>query len=485
MNQNDPYKVVRWLIWLYFVLLVFEGALRKWFLPGLSNPLLIIRDPLVIMIYLAAFAFRCFPIKNVWVITIIALAALTFAGGFLALRVNLFVMAYGMRTNFLHLPLIFVMAKVLNIDDLKWLGRWVLVISIPMALLMAAQFKVGPGHVLNVAAGGTGSQLGSAMHKVRASGTFSFITGPVSFFALAAAFLLYGQLKAGAYPIWLSGAAMFSMLVAAVASGSRSLIGAVVVVVAAFFVGLLLHPPSMTKAFKIVVMGAVAYLGVSLLDIFQEASEVMQRRIEIAAEGTSQYQAIVGRFLSMFEMPIFSVPLFGHGLGIGTNAGAAMLGIRGRFLLAEGEWPRVLLESGSFLGPAFLFYRIFLFFKMALISLVEARGGNLLPLLLLGSGGLLVVNGQFGPPTILGFAVFVGGACLAASNPSPSSAPRTPIDRQTPNKKGPPLRQTIPAAPVALIGAGQPVEKASAPPRPTGQPGRWAVRPGTTKSDGR
>ena len=39
------YAFIKKLIWAYFLLLLFEGALRKWFLPGLSQGLLIIRDP--------------------------------------------------------------------------------------------------------------------------------------------------------------------------------------------------------------------------------------------------------------------------------------------------------------------------------------------------------------------------------------------------------------------------------------------------------
>src|SRR5260221_11433316 len=35
-------------VWIYFLLLVFEGALRKWILPGLATPLLVIRDPVAI-----------------------------------------------------------------------------------------------------------------------------------------------------------------------------------------------------------------------------------------------------------------------------------------------------------------------------------------------------------------------------------------------------------------------------------------------------
>src|SRR5690349_17621134 len=38
-------------LWLYFWLLLFEGALRKWGIPELSAPLLVIRDPVAIAAY--------------------------------------------------------------------------------------------------------------------------------------------------------------------------------------------------------------------------------------------------------------------------------------------------------------------------------------------------------------------------------------------------------------------------------------------------
>ena len=48
MNPNNPenktIRNIRRLIWLYFWLLLIEGALRKWVAPSLSNPLLIIRE---------------------------------------------------------------------------------------------------------------------------------------------------------------------------------------------------------------------------------------------------------------------------------------------------------------------------------------------------------------------------------------------------------------------------------------------------------
>ena len=41
-------------VWLYILLVIFEGALRKWVLPGLSDALLVIRDPIAIMVLLFA-----------------------------------------------------------------------------------------------------------------------------------------------------------------------------------------------------------------------------------------------------------------------------------------------------------------------------------------------------------------------------------------------------------------------------------------------
>ena len=54
-------KYIRILYWCYIILLLFEGALRKWITPGLSNPLLIIRDPFAIAIYAISLQIGIFP----------------------------------------------------------------------------------------------------------------------------------------------------------------------------------------------------------------------------------------------------------------------------------------------------------------------------------------------------------------------------------------------------------------------------------------
>jgi len=58
--SEEKRLIVRRMIWRYFVLLIGEGALRKWILPSLGAPLLVIRDPLVLLIYLQAVRCRRF-----------------------------------------------------------------------------------------------------------------------------------------------------------------------------------------------------------------------------------------------------------------------------------------------------------------------------------------------------------------------------------------------------------------------------------------
>jgi len=126
-------------------------------------------------------------------------------------------------------------------------------------------------------------------------------------------------------------------------------------------------------------------------------------------------------------------PIFGYGLGIGTNAGAKFLTGRSVFLLLEGEWPRVVLESGPLFGVGYLIWRIALVFHIGWVSIKSVKMGNLLPLLIFGSGFLPMLNGQFGQPTILGFAVFASGLALAATKgPAESIGAPDPAAGTTP-----------------------------------------------------
>ena len=63
-NSASSLHSLRLLVWLYFWLLLWEGALRKWFFPSLSTPLLVVRDPVVLLIYAIALAKHVFPFNR-------------------------------------------------------------------------------------------------------------------------------------------------------------------------------------------------------------------------------------------------------------------------------------------------------------------------------------------------------------------------------------------------------------------------------------
>src|SRR5258707_7277229 len=138
-EETAPYlPTVKRLIWLYFWLLIFEGSLRKWILPGWSNPLLLIRDPVVILIYVFAVIAGVFP-RNAFMSAIVALGLVTFVISEIAGRGNLLVSLYGFRTSFLHLPLIFLIPNVFDKRDMDRMAKWFLITSIPMCLVVLSQ----------------------------------------------------------------------------------------------------------------------------------------------------------------------------------------------------------------------------------------------------------------------------------------------------------------------------------------------------------
>jgi hypothetical protein len=430
--QPDHTKTIiniRKLIWLYLVLLVLEGSLRKWVVPQLSNPLLIIRDPVVILIYILALRAGAFS----WNRFVVSLAII----GMLSVGLSIFVLydyiplttilevtLYGFRSNFLHLPLIFVMANVLDEEDVKKIGWWTLLAMIPMSLIMAAQFQASPESFINRAAGlGEGQQIQAGGGKIRPAGTFSFISGPIFYVTLATAFLLYGGLSRFTYKKWLLLASGVAIVIAIAVSGSRSCVASVLVVFVALLIVLVVRPDAVNQFGRNLLIAVVAALIISRVPIFKEGVGILSDRFTSSAEAaeTTIVGGMVGRTLEGFT-EVFShmnkLPLSGYGLGIGTAGGARFLIGRSAFLLTENEWGRIVLESGPILGLAFLMWRTVLTLRILYLALRQLVRGRILPILLCASGFFALLNGTFGQPTSLGFAVVLGGLCLASMQKS-------------------------------------------------------------------
>src|SRR5690606_8418654 len=183
-------------VWLYFLLLVFEGALRKWFFPALAAPLLIVRDPVALTLLAIAYHKGLFP-KNIFVIGFISTGFISFFLTLLIGHGNLFVAIYGLRILVIHVPFLFLVGKIFRQYDVVKIGKAMLWIAIPMTVLIAIQFYSPQSAWVNRGVGGDmeGAGFSGAMGYFRPPGTFSFTNGTTLFYGMLTPFVTYFWLQ--------------------------------------------------------------------------------------------------------------------------------------------------------------------------------------------------------------------------------------------------------------------------------------------------
>ena len=282
--EASEFAFLRTLIWCYFLLLLFEGAMRKWWFPGLSQGLLIVRDPIVIWIYFLAYTKGIFPFENKYIQRVFFWTIVAVAFSVVINKAHVFTISYGARTNILHFPLIFVMGRILSRKGVLLFGRTFLFLALPMTWIVAEQFQADRDDILNVAAGGMGYQLETSGGKVRASGTFTFVSGIVFYYCFVMAFVIYGFLKKGVFPKWLLYLGASATFLAMVTAGSRAVIAESLQVVACFGFLAYFRPHEFGRitasVFGLSAIGLVLY---SQIDLFKVGLNFLSLRFEEAA----------------------------------------------------------------------------------------------------------------------------------------------------------------------------------------------------------
>ena len=413
---TSNHAFIKKLIWAYFLFLLFEGALRKWFLPELSQGLLIIRDPLVIWIYYLCYAKGVFPLNNKYLKKCLQWVVLSIVISFLLTKAHIFTIMYGARTNLLHFPLIFIMARVLTWEDVINYGKAFLLLALPMTWVVAQQFQADAEDIMNVAAGGTGSQLETSGGKVRASGTFTFVSGIVFYYCFTVSFIIYGFLVKNSFPKWMLYLGTSATLLAMVTAGSRAVIAECLQVVACIGFLAYFRPQEFGRiTFSVLGFSTLALILYTQVALFKEGLEFLSLRFEEAAnvEGTP-IEAYFNRYFAMISAPYsYSwIETFGNGLGSATRAGSAL---GGRFGFAENSWARAIIEGGVFGGSLFILLRIWMTKDLLISSIQSVKRGGYLAIFLFGAAGPVLLFGLLGQPTNLGFATFGSGLCLTAA----------------------------------------------------------------------
>lgn len=422
-SRNADLLQIKKAIWLYIFLLIFEGALRKWVLPGMSNVLLIVRDPVAIYLLLMAIKKGWFN-SNMYVIAMTIISVLSFLTALIFGHGNMEVAIFGLRITLLHFPLLFVIGKAFDISDVLKVGKVFLWIALPMILLNAMQFYTPQSSWFNRGVGGDveGAGFSGAMGFYRPPGTFSFTNGNVFFWSVVGVFLIYLWLNRKQVNKWLLYSASIALFGAISFAISRTLVFQLALTVAFAFFALARKPRYLTNAIIALVAFAVVFVIFSQLDIFSTGIEAFEARFESATEvegGGSVSKGVFDRMILGGMVSALTggveLPFFGYGLGMGTNAGAKILTGNTTFLISEGEWGRLLGECGFLLGLGMIIIRVVLTISLMRKAYQAIQRANFLPWLLVSVAFINILQGQWAQPTSLGFAVLMGGLVIAAN----------------------------------------------------------------------
>jgi hypothetical protein len=447
------------LVTLVYLLLIFEGALRKWVLPHYSAVLFFVRDPFVLAIYALAFAKGLWPRRQALLTGGVALAL---AGVLLvAAQIStttgvqdrqLLLAAYGWRNYFLYIPLAFVIGATFRAEDVRRIIVLTLLLSVPVALLVVRQFYSPVGAVINVGiATDVAEQFrgaGLVGGITRPMGTFTSDTGQKQFAVSCVAMILalWIMPRARRYlPSWQLAVATGAALTCLAVSGSRgAILHSGILLLAAGASAFMLRGRALS-ARALLLPGLLGLAAILLYPIvFPQGYQAFIYRWQGAAAVETQVfkWGIFGRALYGFVDFLGLVgdaPLFGYGLGLAGNASLSLgVTIKGFSGWAETDWARHIVDLGPVVGILFIGYRVALVAWLGRRAVAATRdSGTALPVLLFAYVAVEALLGQMtGHGTINGYCWVFIGLTLAASAPAappPDAARATGLAPRFPN----------------------------------------------------
>ena len=448
-----------------YLLAIFEGSIRKYVAPQFGQYIFFVRDPIVVYAFLLCTRHALWPRATPMFVASVAIAVLglfwfllqSALGGFSDTRLLLGV--YGWRSYFLYAPLAFAIGAQFDRTDLLRVARITLWLTLPVAVLVAAQFFSPIDSVINVGIAAEKelqfSGLGLDAERVRATGPFTSGVGLQQFVATAFAFVLaYAIRPAPKRGLGLAAVAVFAAatLSCIALSGSRgTLLQCVLIGAGAIAFGLLARGAAL-KLKAVVVPLVLAAMAVALYPVlFPEGYAAFTNRWAAAATVEAGFQGgVIGRalfgfidFLRLFD----AVPMLGYGLGYGGNASillhASVDGIEpGK--LAETDFARHMVDLGPVFGLGYIVFRLgFAAWLGRAVWAATRRTAEPLPMMLFAYAGYVVVIGQLtGHGSINVYGWLFAGFCLAACRgtplaPAPSPRSAMPRALQAPRARMP------------------------------------------------
>jgi hypothetical protein len=320
------------MIWTVLFLVVFEGALRKWILPGFQAQIYLLKDLMLLCAYvgfLNSGVMRGSQIKALNGLR--TLAMLTAAYCLLQLlnpySPSLLLSIVGLKNYLLYMPLAFIVPYLFSTEaDLENKLRLYAIVMIPFAAFGVVQFLFPPDHWINGYLNFDDENLRAAslfgsegLEKARTTGTFSYIGGFVTFLTVmfylgigltaAKGWRFKGNLGPLALTI-VTLAAMFT-------TGSRTPIYGLIVTIPVVICIWGYSGAISTK--HVVRVGFGLVLGIVIVQFMvPDAIEAYQFRAATAHDSTTRLLSPFAEWFSaLLETPI-------SGLGMGSNAASAV-----------------------------------------------------------------------------------------------------------------------------------------------------------------
>ncbi len=365
---------------LAMLLLVFEGALRKWVFPGAQDLIYFAKDGVLLAAYAGFLNDRTSRLRTLRIPPFLAfLLASGVAIGLLEIfnphLPNLWVGLFGFKAYFLYVPLLWVVPAAFESRRELWRFLYIYaIVAIPLGLLAMAQFAAPASSALNTYARHGDSPaftFGSSTHA-RVTSTFSFITGYSSYLFATALLLLclVGTARWQIRRYYALYIALGMTLIGMLASGSRAPVFMLAATAPLYW---WLTAARDRQGFLAVsrILIVAALLGVLLSSTSSDLATAFYGR-------ASGGHDVAGRLTSPFREP-FDVfhesGVGGYGIGATHQAAQALVeGVRPYSWIGgisvEDEGGRVMLELGPFGFVVLYLARIYLIvfaFRQAVI----------------------------------------------------------------------------------------------------------------------
>jgi hypothetical protein len=358
------------------VLVILEGALRKWVLPEASQLIYFLKDFVLFGAYLRYFLFDSkhsrlmnrynillvlLGLNLVWMITQVLNPSLG----------SPIIGIFGLKNYLFYVPLMWMLPRMFHTEEeLLHFIRYYLLWLIPVGLLAIVQFFAPSDSPLNVYAWGDEGPdvaLGGDSQSARVTGTFSYIAGYSTYLFFCIALLLPLLInKQPRFWQWIAIGGFLLIAITSFMTGSRGLVLSVILLLIGYFIilgsanlrSLLISTKNLFFPVLIAVI-VVAWQFRGAVDVFM---------LRVTANND-----ISGRISSGFLEPFLFAPLKGlDGYGAGSTFQATPI-LRSLLSLPpgeyipvyyEGEMGRVTLELG--LVGFFLWYGLRLLLLVAL-----------------------------------------------------------------------------------------------------------------------